>query len=199
MRSFLAHLAMRVAAAWWALALKLRGETPRAAIERRFDEAANEAVSLGPLPVVSMPKDVDVPDGYVQVEPRGITATPIGGALLLVDAARERYVPVFIGGTEALALDHKLQGRAFPRPLPYDLFEHLLLAVGAELTGVRIDELSDDVFIATLVVQLSDERQIELDARASDAVILALGRRAPIVVAVPVIESSSRPLADVPA
>jgi len=184
---------MRIAAIWWAIGLKLRGGTPRSEVERRFDEAASAA--LGERTARQMAA-VDVPEGYVQVEPRGVTATPLGGAMLLVDERVGRYLPIFVGGTEALAVHHRLDGKPFSRPLPYDLFEHLLLATGAELTGVRIDRLDDDVFVATIVVELADERQIELDARASDAVILALGRRAPIVVARDVMERASRALVD---
>jgi bifunctional DNase/RNase len=52
---------------------------------------------------------------------------------------------------------------------------------------VRVDKLEDNVFIGTVVVR-QGARLIELDARSSDAVALALGKDVPIFVAKKVVE-----------
>jgi bifunctional DNase/RNase len=201
MRAFVQVLLIRIGAWLWALAARIGGagrdrleHAERA--EEMFSEAAARAIAGSDDE--SLRDDVGgewpVPDGYVRMNARGQIPGAMGGALLLVDLDERHFVPLFVGPTETLAMQHRLAGKRFKRPLPYDLFERLLERIGAVLVRSTIDELRDGVFIATVVVALDDGRIQELDARASDAVILALGSDCPVFVSDGVVDEAARPL-----
>ncbi|MDD2858507.1 MAG: bifunctional nuclease family protein [Candidatus Nanopelagicales bacterium] len=99
--------------------------------------------------------------------------TPI---VLLKEVDGARVIPIWIGAVEATAIAYAQQGVVPPRPLTHDLMKDILVAVGATLAEVRIAALTDGVFYATLV--FADG--VEVSARPSDAVALALRLEVPI-------------------
>jgi uncharacterized protein len=90
--------------------------------------------------------------------------------VLLREAAGDRYLPIWIGAVEATAIAFAQQGVVPPRPLTHDLVKDLLQAFGEDLTEVRITEVKDGVFYALLVFASG----VEVGARPSDAIALAL-------------------------
>ena len=90
--------------------------------------------------------------------------------VLLREAAGDRYLPIWIGPVEATAIAFAQQGVVPPRPLTHDLVKDLLEAFGQDLTEVRITEVKDGVFYALLVFGSG----VEVGARPSDAIALAL-------------------------
>ncbi|TWG93476.1 hypothetical protein L615_006200000240 [Nocardioides sp. J9] len=90
--------------------------------------------------------------------------------VLLRETVGDRYVPIWIGAVEATAIAFAQQGVVPPRPLTHDLMKDLLAATGAELTEVRITDVKDGVFFATLVLASG----AEVSARPSDSIALAL-------------------------
>jgi bifunctional DNase/RNase len=99
--------------------------------------------------------------------------------VLLREAAGDRYLPIWIGAVEATAIAFAQQGVVPPRPLTHDLVKDLLEAFGEELSEVRITEVKDGVFYALLVFASG----IEVGARPSDAIAVALRTGARIVCA----------------
>jgi len=99
--------------------------------------------------------------------------------VLLRESEGERYLPIWIGAVEATAIAFAQQGVVPPRPLTHDLLKNLLEATGNVLTEVRITEMSDGVFYAILVL----ETGVEIEARPSDSIALALRTGARIVCA----------------
>lgn len=99
--------------------------------------------------------------------------------VLLREAEGERYLPIWIGAVEATAIAFAQQGVVPPRPLTHDLLKDLLEATGNELAEVRITEVDDGVFYATLVLGSG----VELSARPSDSIALALRTGSRIVCA----------------
>jgi uncharacterized protein len=97
--------------------------------------------------------------------------------VLLREAAGERYLPIWIGAVEATAIAFAQQGVVPPRPLTHDLLKDVLDATGNDLTEVRITEVNDGVFYATLVL----DSGVEVSARPSDSIALALRTGARIV------------------
>jgi uncharacterized protein len=128
------------------------------------------------------------PAGYLLVHVKAQVETAQGNALLLVDAPEKRLVPIFIGGTEALSIRLRLDGKRYARPLTHDLLDTLLRRLGAKLESVQVDELRDSTFIGTVVVRDRDGQQLRIDARPSDAVALALGNKVPIFMAQTVLD-----------
>jgi bifunctional DNase/RNase len=90
--------------------------------------------------------------------------------VLLREVDGDRVLPIWIGAAEAAAIAYAQQGVVPPRPLTHDLLRDVVGAFGKQLTEVRITELRDGIFYALLV--FSDA--IEVSARPSDAIALAL-------------------------
>ncbi len=90
--------------------------------------------------------------------------------VLLRESAGDRYLPIWVGAVEATAIAFAQQGVVPPRPLTHDLLKDVLQATGHELAEVQITEVKDGVFYANLV--LGDG--IEVSARPSDSIALAL-------------------------
>ncbi len=102
--------------------------------------------------------------------------TPI---VLLREADGERYLPIWIGAVEATAIAFAQQGVVPPRPLTHDLLRDVLQATGNEVDEIRITEMQDNVFYATLVLTSG----VEISARPSDSIALALRTGSRIVCA----------------
>ena len=90
--------------------------------------------------------------------------------VLLREAAGERYLPIWIGAVEATAIAFAQQGVVPPRPLTHDLLRDVLDATGNEVSEIRITEMRDNVFYASLVLASG----VEVSARPSDSIALAL-------------------------
>ena len=90
--------------------------------------------------------------------------------VLLREVAGDRYLPIWIGAVEATAIAFAQQGVTPPRPLTHDLMKDILAATGNELSEVRITDVRDGVFFATLVFASG----AEVSARPSDSIALAL-------------------------
>lgn len=90
--------------------------------------------------------------------------------VLLREESGERYLPIWIGAVEATAIAFAQQGVVPPRPLTHDLLKDVLDATGNTLSEVRITDMSEGVFYATLVLGSG----VEVSARPSDSIALAL-------------------------
>jgi len=99
--------------------------------------------------------------------------------VLLREVSGDRYLPIWIGAVEATAIAFAQQGVVPPRPLTHDLIKDLLNATGNDLNEVRITEMKDGVFYAVLVF----DSGVEVSARPSDSIALALRTGAKIVCA----------------
>jgi hypothetical protein len=96
--------------------------------------------------------------------------------VLLLDASSELVVPIAIGPREASAIATAQAGIVPPRPMPHDVMRDLLGAMGVELARSEVVALDGGVFFAELV--LSNGARI--DARASDAIALAVRTCSPV-------------------
>ncbi|GHD20424.1 bifunctional nuclease family protein [Nocardiopsis kunsanensis] len=112
--------------------------------------------------------------------------------VLLKEADGERYLPIWIGGVEATAIALAQQGVAPARPLTHDLFRDVLDALGTGLEAIRITGLSDGIFYAELVF----DNGVEVSARPSDSIALALRTGTPIYAHEDVIEEAGIPIPD---
>lgn len=106
--------------------------------------------------------------------------------VLLRESEGVRYLPIWIGAVEASAIAFAQQAESTPRPLTHELMQRLVEALGDELTEVRIVDVEDGVFFATL--ELASGASV--DARPSDAIALALRCGARIVCAEDVLDEA---------
>lgn len=98
--------------------------------------------------------------------------------LLLRESEGDRYLPIWIGQSEAAAIALKQQGVEPARPLTHDLILDVIGALGHSLREVRIVDLQEGTFYADLVF----DHDITLSARPSDSVAIALRAGVPIYV-----------------
>ncbi len=112
--------------------------------------------------------------------------------ILLREASGERYLPIWIGAVEATAIAFAQQGVVPPRPLTHDLLKDVLDATGHELSEVRITEVKDGIFYAMLILGES----IEVSARPSDSIALALRTGSRIVCSEEVLDEAGLAVPD---
>jgi bifunctional DNase/RNase len=93
--------------------------------------------------------------------------------VILKDTERERYLPIWIGPWEASAIAMKLQGLAPDRPLTHDLFATVLQELEVRVERVIIATLAEETYHARLILEQGG-RTVEVDARPSDALALAV-------------------------
>ena len=111
--------------------------------------------------------------------------------VLLEDATRHVQLPIWIGASEATAIDLRLHGQKAPRPLTVDLLDRTLVALGARVARVEVVDLRDDVFIGRLTVRDAAGVLHAIDARPSDAIALAVAAGVPVFVAPKVLDAAS--------
>jgi len=113
--------------------------------------------------------------------------TPI---VLLKTVDGNKFLPIWIGHSEAAAILMKLQGASAPRPMTHDLFTEVLGQLQVQVVRIAVTELRENTFYAQITVQ-QDGSEIDIDSRPSDAIALAIRSDAPIFVADDVIEESA--------
>jgi bifunctional DNase/RNase len=110
--------------------------------------------------------------------------------VLLKTAEGNKFLPIWIGHSEAAAILMKLQNATTPRPLTHDLLVNILGELEAEVVRVTVTELRENTFHASITVA-RDGTEIEIDSRSSDAIAVAVRAQAPIFAADAVIEESA--------
>ena len=110
--------------------------------------------------------------------------------VLLKTVDSNRFLPIWIGHPEAAAILIKLQGTELPRPMTHDLMTSLIGQLDAEIQKITVTGLKNNTFYAALTL-LRDGREIEVDARPSDALALAVRTDAPIFAADDLIDENA--------
>ena len=100
-------------------------------------------------------------------------------SIVLREKSGDRIIPIFIGYNEAIAIDRKLKDVAVPRPLTHDLLQSVIEKMGGKLEQVVLNDLRDGTYYALLIIQ-RDGQRVEVDARPSDAIALAVRTGAPV-------------------
>jgi bifunctional DNase/RNase len=90
--------------------------------------------------------------------------------VLLKEVDGIRYLPIWVGATEATAIAFAQQGLIPPRPLTHDLMKNIVDGLGSKVESVQVTHLADGVFYSKIL--FADG--VEISARPSDAVALAL-------------------------
>jgi bifunctional DNase/RNase len=158
---------------------------------------APEAIEQPPPNPASVPTpavfaDGGAPLGYEHVAVWDLIPTSDGAAVLLLDASRTTVLPIFVGGTEALTIRLDLDGKRYDRPLTHDLLASIVQELGGKPVKAQIDDLRDDTYFGSVFVR-QGERILQLDARPSDAIAIALGSGAPRYVSRAVMLASGVP------
>jgi len=135
-------------------------------------------------------KRVDAPEGFAAFHVAGVVTGEGSHLLILTNINEDAMVPITVNESAALSIALRNQRKRFERPLTHDLLDELVGLLGGQIVQVRIDQLIDGAYTASIDVR--HKRRIHtLDARASDAVALALGRNMPVLVSHQVIEAAA--------
>jgi len=100
-------------------------------------------------------------------------------ALVLGESTGSRRLPIIIGGFEAQAIAIELEKMTPTRPLTHDLFKAFSETFSIEVTEILIYNLVEGIFYAKLICT-DGTREVEIDARTSDAIALAVRFNCPI-------------------
>lgn len=100
-------------------------------------------------------------------------------ALLLNESKGKRRLPIIIGGFEAQAIAIEMENMKPSRPLTHDLFKNFAETFEIKLKEVIIYNLVEGIFYAKLICA-RDNNEVEIDARTSDAIALAVRFNCPV-------------------
>lgn len=121
----------------------------------------------------------------------GLSASPASNnayALILKEVEGNRRLPIIIGAFEAQAIALEMEGVIPPRPMTHDLLKSVIDNFGESVEEIYISELREGTFYAKLLFENS---QMEVDARPSDAIALAVRCNAPIFVSSDVMDDTA--------
>ncbi|MSO42986.1 MAG: bifunctional nuclease family protein [Candidatus Planktophila sp.] len=94
--------------------------------------------------------------------------------VLLKEIEGSRFLPIWVGASEASAIAFAQQGVDPPRPLTHDLMREIVESLDATLTAVHLTEMRDGIFYANLIIRDGGSVAKTISARPSDAIALAL-------------------------
>jgi len=127
----------------------------------------------------------------IRMEIKGLMLDPTSNVpiVILRDEAEQVFLPIWIGVFEANAIALRLENVDTPRPMTHDLLRSAIDQTGGKVTKVVISDLRENTFYALIHVQ-NNGGAVEIDARPSDAIALALRAEAPIFVLQPVLDKA---------
>lgn len=107
------------------------------------------------------------------------TAQPV---VLLADPTGKRTMPIWIGEAEAMALEAAMEGQVSKRPMTHDLLASVITRLEASVEEVQVTELKEDIYYALILLKGPRGVIHHVDARPSDALILAVKAKRPVSV-----------------
>lgn len=115
--------------------------------------------------------------------------------VLLREADGVRYLPIWIGATEATAIAFALEGVEPQRPLTHDLLRDVTVGLGATIDRVVVNDLRDGIYYADLVLLVGDG-EVTISCRPSDAIALAARTEANLYASTEVLEEAGVEIKD---
>ncbi len=115
---------------------------------------------------------------------KGLMPTANGCAVFLGDD--NKTFVIYVDHAVGNAIKMSLDGVKKDRPLTHDLIAHILTGLGATLEHVVVNHVNEGTFFARILLRMENElgkKIVELDARPSDSIVLALTHKRPILVA----------------
>ena len=161
---------------------------------RKYWKAGLAVALLVSLVLIALSKETSPP--FVEMEVKGVRLDAIGNSpfVLLADKEGKMALPIWVGLLEANAIDKELRNEISPRPMTHDLLYSILAQTHAKVKEVRIVDLKDNIYYAILFLRLNKEL-IEVDARPSDAIVIALKSKTPIFVSTKILDKQGIPVA----
>jgi bifunctional DNase/RNase len=127
----------------------------------------------------------------IEMAIKGLMVDPITNMPIVVlrEAEGQRVLPIWVGVFEANAIALQVENVQTPRPMTHDLLKAVIDQLGGRVERIVVCELKENTFYATLHI-VSTKGAVEVDARPSDAIALALRSGARIFVDETVIQNA---------
>jgi uncharacterized protein len=127
----------------------------------------------------------------IEMNIKGLMIDPITNMpiIILRDQEGQRILPIWVGVFEANAIALQIENVQTPRPMTHDLLKNILDDLSARVERIVVTELKENTFYALIHLR-TNGHSIEVDARPSDAIALALRTRSPIFVEEEVIQNA---------
>lgn len=119
----------------------------------------------------------------VEVSIKGLMPTANGCAVFLGND--EKTFVIYVDPSVGSAISMTINGVKKERPLTHDLIGHIFLGFGVSLERIVINDVNDGTYFARVILHMQNElgrKFLELDARPSDSIVLALQQKRPIYV-----------------
>lgn len=127
----------------------------------------------------------------VEVQVRAVL--PLEGSFAVFLGNADKTFVIYVDESVGTAISMFMRGVAKDRPLTHDLLGSVLMAFGARVERVVINHVEGSVFHARLILSAANElhqrKVVELDARPSDSIAMAVQQSAPLFVARSVFDS----------
>jgi bifunctional DNase/RNase len=128
----------------------------------------------------------------IELRVAGLNASesiPGNFVLVLQEINGHRQISVIIGLPEAQSIAVALENIQPLRPLTHDLMLNAIHSLGASLEYVKISGMKDDLYTSFLAIKTSDKKIMEVDARTSDAIALAIRKVCPVRIDVSLLQT----------
>lgn len=121
--------------------------------------------------------------GLIEAEIGGLALdiTTNSPVVTLTPKNSKKVLPIWIGHYEAWAIGMEMSGVASKRPLTHDLLYKIVQSMGGDIDKIVVTDLKDQTFYAKIAIIYNGDI-IEVDARPSDSIAIALKAKAPIFV-----------------
>ncbi len=128
----------------------------------------------------------------IEMKIKGVAVDPATGMpiIILKDNDGKRTLPIWVGAFEASAIAMELQGMVASRLLTHDLIKSIIEGLQGKVIRVWVHDLRDNAFFTKIIISRGKKR-IDIDARPSDALVLALRTGVPIYVSEEVLKDMS--------
>ncbi|WIA36726.1 hypothetical protein OEZ86_007998 [Tetradesmus obliquus] len=131
-------------------------------------------------------------ENYVEVKIESVRVSQGASVVYLRVVGSEGVIPVHIGENESNALLREINKQRQVRPLTHDLMKNMLQEVGYRVTKVRVTDIIANTYYARVhVARAGGEGEVDVDARPSDAINLAVRFGAPVYIAKKIAESAA--------
>jgi hypothetical protein len=161
---------------------------------RRYWKIGLVVTLLVSLVLIAISKETPPP--FVEMEVKGVRLDAIGNSpvVLLADKEGKKALPIWVGLLEANAIDKELRNTTSPRPMTHDLLYSILAQAHVKVKEVKIVDLRNNTYYATLFLTIN-KGVVEVDARPSDAIVIALKSKIPILVSTKIFDEQGIALA----
>jgi len=161
---------------------------------RRYWKIGLVVTLLISLALIAISKETPPP--FVEMEVKGVRLDAIGNSpvVFLADKEGKKALPIWVGLLEATAIDKELRNNTSPRPMTHDLLYSILGQAHVKVKEVKIVEIRNNTYYATLFLTIN-KGVVEVDARPSDAIVIALKSKTPILVSAKILNEQGIALA----